>query len=435
MQTKQLAALALADTMLASSADLASLLAACQRVFDAALPWAPALCAAVLERTGEHFHYFSRHELAAILREALAGLPGEPKQLPPVRCYCVDQPIRPPAPAWLSGLALPALPDLAALSTWLGERVADIDWFADQWRLAGAAASPLQHYHYRWLPKRSGGMRLLEVPKARLRRIQQRILRHLLDRVPPHEAAHGFTQGRSCLTHAALHTGKQVVLRLDLKDFFPSIAHARVHALFEKLGYSTRVAGALARICVNRTPRGALAPGLAWVARRQLQSPHLPQGSPCSPALANLCAFRLDLRLSALAASMGATYSRYADDLAFSGDATLVRAASRFSLRVAAIALEEGFMVNHRKTRVMGQGARQQLTGVVVNRHANLARPDYERLKAVLHNCVRHGPGGQNRDRHADFRAYLAGRIAWVSALNPQRALKLQAKFDTIAWE
>lgn len=434
MHTRQLAALALADTMLASNGGLAPLIAACQRVFDVALPWAPALCAAVLERTAEHFHSFSRHELADILLAALAGLPGEPVLLPPVRRYCIEPPIRPPAPEWLSGLTLPALPDMQALSAWLGEPAAAIDWFADRWRLASAAKSPLQHYHYEWAPKRSGGLRLLEVPKARLRRIQQKILRQLLDRVPPHSAAHGFSKGRSCLTHAALHTHKPVVLRVDLKDFFPSIGHARVHALFEKLGFSTSVAGALARICTNRTPRGALAPGLAWAAAKQLQSPHLPQGSPCSPALANLCAFRFDVRLAALAASMGVTYSRYADDLAFSGGASLARASERFSLRVAAIALEEGFMVNHHKTRVMGQGARQQLTGVVVNRHPNLARPDYDRLKAILSNCARNGHAGQNRAQHADFRAYLAGRIAWVRSLNPQRALKLQALFDAIAW-
>jgi RNA-directed DNA polymerase len=445
----RLTLLALADTMLASGGSVEQLIAASERVFDQVLPWAPAICAAVIERTREHFHYFSRHELAAILGELL-GRPqmtddGDEEDdenndtgpgyivLPPVRRYCTDLPIRPPAPAWLAALDLPPLPTIGALSSWLNEPVGALAWLADRWRVAGQGASPLQHYHYRWFPKRSGGLRLLEIPKGRLRRIQHAILRGILDRVPAHPAAHGFTRGRSCLTHASLHTGQALVLRMDVKDFFTSIPHARVHALFEKLGYSTSVAGTLARLCVNRTPRGALAE-LAWAERQPFAAAHLPQGSPCSPALANLCAYRLDLRLAALAQSMGATYSRYADDLTFSGGPAFARAGERFAIRVAAISLEEGFAVNHRKTRLMRQGARQQVTGVVVNRHPNRARPEYDRLKAILSNCVRHGPASQNRARHADFRAHLAGRLTWLAALNPARAARLQRVFDSIAW-
>ncbi|MDB5959395.1 MAG: reverse transcriptase [Massilia sp.] len=444
MNANRLAALALADTMLASHAGAAALVDACLRVFDAPQPWAPAACVALLERTGQHFHFFNRHELANILLE-LIGLQDEPTEdddepfsraltLPPVRRYCIDPPLRPPAEDWLAGLSLPDLPSLGALSTWLNEPVGAVDWFADRWRVPGEAVAPLQHYHYRWLPKKSGGLRLLEIPKQRLRRIQSKILRGILDRVPPHPAAHGFVRGRSCVSHAALHAGRRAVIRMDLKDFFPGIRDARIHALFEKLGFPAAVAGALSRICVNRTPRGAIDPALPFAARQALKFAHLPQGSPCSPALANLCAWRLDLRLDALARSLGATYSRYADDLVFSGDCTFKRAADRFHVRVAAIALEEGFTVNTRKTRLMREGARQQVTGVVINRHPNIARDDYDRLKAILTNCVRHGPASQNREARADFRAWLAGRISYVMMVNSKRAGKLQRLFDNIDW-
>lgn len=453
MNTKRLTVLALADTMLASSGDLDSLVAACARVFDADLPWAPAICTALVERTGEHFHYFSRHELADILLALLGhrfsdddedadsdldALP-DPIILPPVRRYCIDAPIVPPAPAWRSVLDLPELPSSGALALWLNVPVGELAWFADRWRLAGESETPLQHYHYRWLPKRSGGVRLIEVPKSRLRHLQQRILRGILDRVPAHPAAHGFVHGRSCVTHAALHAGQRAVLRMDLKDFFPGIEHARIHALFETLGYPAAVAGALSRLCVNRTPRGAFGPGqagasLPWAERQPFKSPHLPQGSPCSPALANLCAWRLDVRLESLAQSMAARYSRYADDLVFSGGDRFARAADRFHVRVAAIALEEGFTVNTRKTRLMRQGTRQQVTGVVVNRHPNIARPDYEQLKAILCNCLRHGPASQNRAGRADFRAWLAGRISFVRMVNPARGRKLQLLANDIDW-
>jgi RNA-directed DNA polymerase len=444
MHTDNLAALALADTMLASNASMESLIAAAGRVFDASLPWVPEVCKALLLRTGDNFHYFSRHELAQIILQLIGwqdevGHEEDDQEvrpwidLPAVRRYCTEPPVRPPAPAWLAALALPDLPSSGDLAAWCGEPVGAVDWFADQWRVARDAR--LQHYHYRWVPKRSGGQRLIEIPKQRLRRIQQKILRQLLDLVPSHPAAHGFRRARSCLTHAALHAGRRVVIRMDLKDFFPSIQASRVHALFEKLGYSHSVAGALARICVNRTPSGVLGSALPWPERQALKTPHLPQGSPCSPALANLCAYRLDIRLEALAQSMDATYSRYADDLVFSGGRDLERAAERFHIQVAAIALEEGFRVNTRKTRVMREGTRQQVTGIVVNRHPNIARGDYDILKATLTNCVRHGPDSQNREQRVNYRHYLAGRISYVMMVNPKRAGKLRQLFDSIAWQ
>ncbi|WP_332855756.1 reverse transcriptase family protein [Duganella sp. S19_KUP01_CR8] len=457
MNIEKLTVLALADAMLASDGSMPGLTAACGRVFGMSPLWTPRICAALIERTGENFYHFSRHEIAGILLQLLGRGDGdvdddeddveddddiaeqERLELPEVRRYCIDPPIRPPTAAWVAALALPELPTAGALAAWLDEPVGALDWFADQWRLAGDKESRLQHYHYRWVPKRSGGLRLIEIPKARLRRLQQKILRQILDLLPPHPAAHGFRRGHSCVSHAALHAGRHAVIRMDLKDFFPSIQLSRIHALFEKLDYPSKVAGTLARICVNRAPQGVFrnqqeGGSIAWAERQALKSPHLPQGSPCSPALANLCAYRLDLRLEALAHSLGATYSRYADDLAFSGDLDFARAAERFHIQVAAIALEEGFRINTRKTRLMREGTRQQLTGVVVNTHPNIARDEYDKLKATLTNCMRHGPASQNHNNHPDFRAYLAGRISFVKMVNAHRAVKLQRLLEAVEW-
>jgi hypothetical protein len=140
------------------------------------------------------------------------------------------------------------------------------------------------------------------------------------------------------------------------------------------------------------------------------------------------------VRLSALAAAAGAAYTRYADDLAFSGDAAFERAARRFAIHVGAVALEEGFEINTRKTRVMRRGHRQRVAGVVVNERPNVTRTEFDVLKATLHNCVRHGTANQNREAHADFRAHLLGRISHVSAIHPERGRKLRALFDQIAW-
>jgi RNA-directed DNA polymerase len=195
-------------------------------------------------------------------------------------------------------------------------------------------------------------------------------------------------------------------------------------------------------LATNRAPRAVLAaarPGSAdqveplFHLRRRLAEPHLPQGSPTSPALANLCAFSLDLRLASLARTIGATYSRYADDLTFSGDGTLAAAAPRLLRLLAAIADDEGFALNPRKTRIMRARVQQRVTGIVVNRHPNVPRPDYDTLKATLTNCLRHGPSTQTRGTPR-FRDHLRGRIAWVAQVHPARGQRLLELFHRIDW-
>lgn len=312
--------------------------------------------------------------------------------------------------------AVPPLPTPGALAAWLGLTPAELDWFADcRGLLASVPAGPLRHYTYHWLVARPGKARLLEMPKQRLKALQQRLLHEVLERIPPHDAVHSYRRGCSVASYVAPHAGRGLVLRFDLRDFFPSIRAARVHALFRTAPRPGRAA--------DETRLRAL-----------YRQPHLPQGAPTSPALANLCAYRLDCRLAGLALALGARYTRYADDLAFSGDTVLERAARRLQVLVCRVALEEGFEVHTRKTRFMRQGVRQQLAGVVLNAHPNVPRTEYDRLKAVLCNCVRHGPASQNRDGHADFRGHLAGRIAYVAMLNPARGRRLRAWFDRVAW-
>jgi hypothetical protein len=101
---------------------------------------------------------------------------------------------------------------------------------------------------------------------------------------------------------------------------------------------------------------------------------------------------------------------------------------------VAAILLEEGFTANYRKTRLMRQGVRQHLAGLVANEKPNVLRTDFDTLKAILTNCVRRGPAGQNRDGHPDFRAHLAGRVSFVESVNPHRGRKLRDLFERISW-
>jgi hypothetical protein len=224
-----------------------------------------------------------------------------------------------------------------------------------------------------------------------------------------------------------------------LAQFFPSIGIARIHGLFRCLGYPWAVARRLAGLCSTITPSAVFQrlpatqrPDHAGQALYGV--PHLPQGAPTSPALANLLAWTLDRRLHGLARTAGANYTRYADDLAFSGDPAFSKGLDRFRNEVETVLREEGFALNPAKTRIMPRHARQHVTGIVVNDHCNIGRAKFDALKAILHNCAINGPVGQNRAGVPDFRGHLAGRIAWVSQVNPQRGAKLWLLFDRIDW-
>jgi hypothetical protein len=153
-----------------------------------------------------------------------------------------------------------------------------------------------------------------------------------------------------------------------------------------------------------------------------------------SPSLANLCARRVDCRLTGLAESAGAAYTRYADDLAFSGGEEFEQRVDRFSIHAAATLQEEGFAVQHHKTRIMRQSVRQHLAGLVTNQRVNVRRRDFDLLKATLTNCARLGPESQNREAHAHFRSHLEGRIAFVESIHREKGKKLREILARIEW-
>ncbi len=352
-----------------------------------------------------------------------------------------------PPPA-LRNIALPPLDTPGDLARWLGLSSAELDWFADVAGWGSASTSEqLRHYRYQWLQKKTGGVRLLEIPKARLRAIQRRILREILDRVPTHTAAHGCVARRSTVTNAIVHAGNSMVVRLDLADFFAGITGAHARSLFRTVGYPPQTARYLAGLTTHCTPRRVakavpLEENASPAGRREQKAwairftgRHLPQGAPTSAALANLCAYRLDLRLAGAAEASRASYTRYVDDLFFSSGIGSVARARRFAQMVYSIIIEEGFVPNARKTRVMSHARAQYVTGLVVNEHPNIPRREYDRLKAVLTNCIRRGVASENRDSHPDFRAHLLGRVSYVQRVNPARGTKLQALFDAIEWD
>lgn len=416
----------LGQAFLAGNTDHSSVLARATQALGCQPVWLPSLVERYVDHFRGGFTSLTRPRLDVVLsffcddEDLRADEAFDPRQLEiktwligPTEMQPVDS-----AKSW----AITPITSQGELAEWLGLEAGELDWFANLER-RNTPESKLDHYHYRSVEKKTGGIRLIEAPKPRLKEIQRRILGGILDAVALHSSVHGFVRGRSVKSFVTPHTGKDLLLRLDLEDFFPSISLARLQGVFRTLGYPESVADLLGGLCSNRAPKR-----FGLYAR-----PHLPQGAPTSPALANICAYWMDRRLDGLARAAGGTYTRYADDLAFSGNGDFARGANRFLVHAAAVAMEEGFRVNHRKTRLMRQGVRQHLAGLCINQKPNLARDEYDRLKATLNNCLRFGLESQNRDQHPRFWEHLAGRVSALEHVNPNRGMKLRQLLEGVS--
>lgn len=286
----------------------------------------------------------------------------------------------------------------------------------------------LVHYHRYGIPKKSGGIRHISAPKKALGEAQEKVLWRILNKVAPSEDAHGFVKKRSVVSNAAPHIGKKVVVNLDLKDFFPTITFRRVKGLFRSLGYSEHVATVLGLLCTEPTRAKAELGGKVY--HVALGERFLPQGACTSPAITNLLCRKLDKRLAGLAKSAGFSYTRYADDLTFSGDDA--GETGRLLRAVRKVISGEGFVEHEKKTRVMGRGRRQEVTGIVVNTKPSLSRDELRSLRALLHNAKRTGLEAQNRDKVPNFEAHLRGRIAYISMVDQERGKALQQAFEQV---
>lgn len=395
-----------------------------------------------------------RRWLGPLVTQVLVAFPHPPVDAPRelARCIAALLPDRAqPVVAHLAPVAaraaassspVPRIDGWDDLARLLGLTPSQLEGFADvrRWNRR-APEGAVQNYDHVWRERPGRAPRLLEIPRGRLRAVQRVVLDDIVGLAPVHPAAHGFVPGRSAISGAAVHAGSAMVVTLDLRRFFAQVTAPRIYGVLRGEGLPEGVAYALTGLCthavpiatVRRMPAGGDPEERAGL-RRALALAHLPQGAPTSPALANLALRRLDARLAGYAEAAGARYTRYADDLAFSGDERFARRAEAFARGAVRIVSDAGYEVNPRKTRFRPASVRQSVTGVVVNEHPNVRRADVDRLHAILHNCAVHGPGGQNRGGVPDFRAHLLGRIAWVAAVNPARGAGLRAVFDRIHW-
>ena len=306
---------------------------------------------------------------------------------------------------------LPKIADAKALADQLGMSVSKLRWLVFHRDVDSGT-----HYQRWYVPKRDGSMRLISAPKPLLKGAQRWIARHVTERLPVHGAAHGFLAGRSTVTNAKAHAGARVVIKFDIKDFYPTITTPRVKGLLRKAGFGEQVATIIAMLCTE-APRDELTiDGKTHYVATGPRS--LPQGAPTSPSITNALCLRLDARLAGLAAKLGFAYTRYADDMTFSlhgeGDAPI----GKLKFAVRRIVGEEGFTVHPAKTRIMRSGRRQKVTGLVVNPTTGgptvrVPRKVRRQLRAAVHNRTKGKDGPESL-------AHLAGMAAYIHMTDPK---------------
>jgi len=261
------------------------------------------------------------------------------------------------------------------------------------------------------VPKKLGGKRIILSPRKELKKIQRWLLDEILYNVHTHKSAKGFLKGTSIIDNAKEHVDKKIVLNIDIKDFFPSIKYRRVYGLFNSLGYTSALCRILTGLCTYKD--------------------FLPQGSPASPMISNLVCYKLDRRLSGFAEKNRFSYTRYADDITFSGDYKLVKCKDF----IINIIQNEGFKISYEKLRVIGSGDSQKVTGLVVNEKVSFDRKKIRRLRAIVHNCKIKGPIEANKNGHPNFREHIYGYLAFLKPIKPDLSKKWKKVLDELDWD
>lgn len=259
---------------------------------------------------------------------------------------------------------------------------------------------PDRYYRTFTIPKRHGGEREIASPYPTLMMVQRWIYRTLL--LPHTDFPHcvtGFMPGNSILDNASPHIGSPYVLKMDIKDFFPSITINRVISVFKQLGYHHRLSYALAALCCRNGS--------------------LPQGAPTSPILSNIIAKRLDRRIQGFANSIGLSYSRYADDITLSGD-EIKLSHIRFIERIVS---EEGFTINSSKTRLLGPNTKKVITGVSISSgKATIPNGLKRRIRQEAFYIQLFGLKGHIHHERIDDLVYpirLLGKFAYWKSIEP----------------
>jgi len=290
--------------------------------------------------------------------------------------------------------------------------------------------SKISHYKRFQMAKKSGGYRLISAPMPKLKKAQHWILESVLNSVPVHPNAHGCVLGKSIKTNAIPHVGKAIVINQDFKNFFPSVTYARIKGVFLSLGYSNQVATIFSLLCSEPKILDISLLGENYYAQRGER--FLPQGAPTSPAITNILCKKLDFRLSGLANKYGFTYTRYVDDITFSGTHDSYTNITKLLKYSRYVVNSENFNLHPEKLRVMKRNAKQEVTGVVVNEKTNIPKNDLKRFRALLFQIEKDGIEGKYWTKGGHVLAQIDGYANYIFQIDPQKGAQYKKRVDAI---
>lgn len=290
------------------------------------------------------------------------------------------------------------------------------------------------------LKKKRGGFRVIQTPKDELKYLQKWILVNVLNKKNSHEACKGFDPETSIKLNAEKHLNQEGILKIDLLRFYDSINEKRVFGLFKSLGYHTNLSVSLAKICT-------IVPDDTFLSSFKKSEQHLkqkisedglgvvPQGAPSSPKISNLIAIKLDNRLQKLADKHGLNYTRYADDLTFSGT---IETLSRIKKVVYRIIKDENLYPNYSKTKILKRGNPFFVTGLSVhNNSVTVPKKKKLEIEHHLHHCIKNGVQHHlttSKITNRNFKDWLLGNIAFVNGVEKELGEKYFKQFNEIQW-
>ena len=267
-----------------------------------------------------------------------------------------------------------------------------------------------KHYRKTKIPKKSSGYRNLSVPDEILKTIQKRIADALLIHMPISRYAKAYRFGSSTLCNAKHHVGKQIVLKLDILHFFDSIRYSTVKdKVFHEEIYAEPLRILLAMLCYHNDA--------------------LPQGAPSSPAITNIILYEFDEKIGQWCREQGITYTRYCDDMTFSGDFDPTKVIQFVRLELKKM----GFLLNEQKIKIQHFGQQQTVTGIVVNEKLSIPADYRRKLRQELYYCRKFGISGHLKklglEITADiYRMQLLGKVNYVLQIHPNDQVIKAAK-------
>lgn len=274
----------------------------------------------------------------------------------------------------------------------------------------------MEYYQEFCIAGKSGKERTICAPSKSLKVRQRWILDNILYKIPISDCCEGFAKGHSIVTNAQRHIGYEQSLNIDIKDFFPSISQDRVKQVFIEMGYSREASEYLARLCCYKGK--------------------LPQGAPTSPYLANIVCRDMDEQLIQYSEEKDIIYTRYADDMSFSGNCEMIELYEEIQKIVA----DSGFEVNYSKTRVYKGKKRKIITGIIVKEESLAVPRDYKRkLKQEIYYCQKFGVATHLENTKAikrvNFREYLYGKAYYIKMIEPKTGRYFLEELDKICWD